>query len=389
MNSRTSTTSKNHKKTMPKNNMNNRKVSSATNSIPKKKVVKTTTSNNVSQKKNNTKNVIPNSKKKNVNKKLNTSTNNRPIKKTTNINQNQNVKVVKKSNPTQIKKEKAVDNTLNIIDVAGFENYNEEYIPKKPRVENRKEIVNEKNEENKKASSLKFLAFTFIIGIATVCGYLMFTLEYFDLANIQVKGNTKYTSEKVVNNCSLNIGQNVFKQLIKKEYNKSELPYVSKIKYLYSFPDTIIIDVEERYPEYISKDKNTDKYYMIDNQGYLLEECTLEQKRDELLVEGLVFEENVQFGKKIDDVYIKKIERFREIKKLVEEAEISTNITKVNFNASLTIITIDDKLNVVFSNDSVLGYKVSFLKQIINQNGGIVEGTIDMSMENPIYSKYY
>ncbi len=384
MNSRTSTNSKSHNKTLSKKNMNNKKVSSSANSIPKKKVVKTTTSKNIPKKKNNPNNI--NQIKKNTNKKKsNSKIDNKPRKNTTNMNKSSSVKKVPKTRPPQHKKEILSEENLNIIDVEGFENYSESYVPKMPRRDNIKEDVGEQY----KHSSFRFLAVTFIIGIVIVCTYLMFTLEYFNLENIEVKGNTKYTSEKVINNCSLSIGANTFKQLLKKEYNKLELPYVSKIKYLYSFPNTIVIEVEERYPEYISKDKNTDKYYMIDNQGYLLEECTLEQKRDELLVEGLTFGENAEFGKKIDEVYLRKIERFREIKKLIEEAEISTNITKVNFDASLTMITIDDKLNVIFSNESVLTYKVSFLKQIINQNGGIVEGTIDMSMENPIYSKYY
>ena len=98
--------------------------------------------------------------------------------------------------------------------------------------------------------------------------------------------------------------------------------------------------------------------------------------------------EKVEYGKQLDEVYIRKLQKYKEIKELLKEAEISTNITKVNFNASLTTITIDDKLNVVFSNDSNLRYRVSFLKSIINQNGTFEEGTIDMSLENPVYSKY-
>ena len=60
----------------------------------------------------------------------------------------------------------------------------------------------------------------------------------------------------------------------------------------------------------------------------------------------------------------------------------------MNFANSLTIVTLDDKLNIVFANDSNLEYKVSFLKGIIEQSGGMVEGTIDMSIDNPVYSKY-
>ena len=101
-----------------------------------------------------------------------------------------------------------------------------------------------------------------------------------------------------------------------------------------------------------------------------------------------MFEENVELGKKINEVYIKKLEIYNNIKTLLEKYEIEANITKVNFSNSLTTISLDDKLKIVFSNDSNLEYKVSFLKGIIQKNGGVVEGTIDMSIENPVYSKY-
>ena len=85
---------------------------------------------------------------------------------------------------------------------------------------------------------------------------------------------------------------------------------------------------------------------------------------------------------------LKKIEIYNQIKKLIEKYELKGNITKVNFSNSLTIIYLDDKLKIIFANDSNLEYKVSFLKGIIQKNGGIIDGTIDMSIENPVYSKY-
>ena len=156
----------------------------------------------------------------------------------------------------------------------------------------------------------------------------------------------------------------------------------------YSFPSTIVINVEERYPAYIALDKNTNSYYKIDNEGYLLEKCKLTDKKDELLVEGFAFESEVKLGEKINEVYLDKLETYNTIKQLLEKYEIKGNITKLNFSNSLTTITLDDKLNVIFANDSNLEYKVSFLKGILQKNEQIVEGTIDMSIEDPVYSKY-
>ena len=186
----------------------------------------------------------------------------------------------------------------------------------------------------------------------------------------------------------MKLGENIFRQLFLDGKNEIKLSYVAKSSFGYEFPNTIVITVKERYPAYIAQDKNTKKYYMIDNEGYLLEECELTKRKDELLIDGLVFEENVEFGKKINEVYIKKIEIYNQIKKLIEKYELKGNITKVNFSNSLTIIYLDDKLKIIFANDSNLEYKVSFLKGIIQKNGGIIDGTIDMSIENPVYSKY-
>lgn len=327
----------------------------------------------------------------------------RPIKKTTNN--------VKKSNKTIVRKDYSNSNVnlkknthsaknnvrLNNID------YDAEYVPffddnlntqeiipnRVRRVEpDRDYIPNEDNKKKKRIRPIVILRIFIFTAILIGIGYLMFTLETFNLENIKVKGNEKYTENDIISKSNLKMGENIFKQLFLDGKNEIGLSYVAKSSFGYEFPNTIVITVKERYPAYIAQDKNTKKYYMIDNEGYLLEECQLSKRKDELLIEGLVFEENVEFGKKINEVYIKKIDIYNQIKKLIEKNELKGNITKVNFSNSLTIIYLDDKLKIIFANDSNLEYKVSFLKGIIQKNGGIIEGTIDMSIENPVYSKY-
>lgn len=257
---------------------------------------------------------------------------------------------------------------------------------------NKESILNESSGNDKlKKNSIKtaiVLKITFFIAIILIFIYLLFNLEIFNLVRIEVKGNTKYTDQQIMQNSSLKIGENVFKQLFRSDSNNVNLSYIAKSRLHYSMPNVIIIDVEERYPMYMALDSNTGNYYKIDNEGYLLEQCELESKRDELLVEGFTFGDNAKVGEKINEVYIEKLEIYNSIKKEFENFKIEGNITKVNFSNSLTIVTLDDKLNIVFANNSNLNYKVSFLKGIMQKNGNNMEGTIDMSVEDPVYSEY-
>lgn len=240
----------------------------------------------------------------------------------------------------------------------------------------------------KKINSIAIIKAFFFIGLLIGLGYILFTNETFNLESISVKGNEKYTEQDIIGKIDLKVGENVFKQLILSDRYAIDLAYVSKVSYGYVFPNSIVVKVKERYPAYIAKDKTTGKYYKLDNEGYLLEECDLSLKKEELIVEGFDFGQTPELGKKIDESYVKKIETYNKIKALLKEYGIQGEVTNVKFNASLTIVTLDGKLKITFANDSNLEYKVSFLKSIIKNNGGEVEGSIDMSVENPVYSKY-
>ena len=64
---------------------------------------------------------------------------------------------------------------------------------------------------------------------------------------------------------------------------------------------------------------------------------------------------------------------------------INGNITKVDFENSLTTITLNDKLNVIFPNDTNLKYKMDFLNSILKKNGDL-QGVIDMTKNDPVFS---
>lgn len=341
----------------------------------------------------NTKKVVKGNKPNNKGKKNNITINNKKVVKKNLKSQPKVQRNTIKRNTHSIDNNVRLNKVIDDIEYVPFFEDNQDIqtiTPNTIRKVEPERIYNEplKGKNKRKVKPITIIKVTLFIAIVSVIGYLMLTLETFNLTNIKVKNNEKYSEEDIIQKSNLNIGENVFKQLLLNGKNKINLSYISKASFGYSFPSTIVITVEERYPAYIAIDKNTEKIYKIDNEGYLLEECNLSQKKDEIIIEGMVFEENVELGKKINEVYIKKIDIYNNIKELVEKYDIGGNITKVTFSNSLTIISLDDKLKIVFSNDSNLEYKVSFLKGIIKKNGGIVEGIIDMSIENPVYSKY-
>ena len=79
---------------------------------------------------------------------------------------------------------------------------------------------------------------------------------------------------------------------------------------------------------------------------------------------------------------------FLNIKNELKNAIASASVTKVSFENALTIITLNDKLNVVFSDDKNLKYVIAFLSEIINNVGIDSIGTIDMTKKNPTFSAY-
>ncbi len=256
------------------------------------------------------------------------------------------------------------------------------------KIEPKRIVKNDiKDSSGRKNISKAILKFTLFIALISVAIYLAFSLEVFNIDDITISGNEKYSSDEILRNIKLKKGENIFKEMLFSSKD-IELPYVSKADFNIVLPNKIVVNVKERYPAYIALDRNTSKYYKIDNDGFLLEECKIESKKDELVIEGFVFEENIKLGDKISEVYLNKLEIYNNIKEMIQKYEIQGNITKVNFSTSLTTISLDDKLNITFSNDSNLEYKVSFLKGIINKNGNNLEGYIDMSIENPVYSKY-
>lgn len=229
-----------------------------------------------------------------------------------------------------------------------------------------------------------------IIGILASGCYLLFTSSTFDVSEVELNGTERYTKEEIMSSLDISLGKNIFIEFF--SYNKENInkfPYLSDINLNIKLPNKIQLNVSERTSKYLAYDKEKNKFFKIDGEGYILEEGKIEEKtEDEMLVYGITFADEIIFGEKINEIDYSKILTYLNVKKEYDKSGIGMTITKVSFENSLTTLTLDDKLIVKFPNEIELEYKMNFLKGIIEKLPAESVGVIDMTKDKPIFSSF-
>lgn len=241
--------------------------------------------------------------------------------------------------------------------------------------------------KNKKKNNKLVLFIVLIVLILIIAG-LLFFLPYFNVSEIIVEGNNKYTYDEVVASSNILYTENAFGQAIFTS-NKGvlTLPYVDKANVYVVLPNKIKIKVLERSSSYYAFDKEKNKYYRINEEGFILEEAN-ERQENEIILNGITFDDEVVFGSKINEIDLGKLSIYEKIRDVYLNSSLELPITKVSFENSLTTITLNDKLSVIFPNLTNLKYNVAFLEGIIKNIGEDVSGVIDLNKENPTFSNF-
>lgn len=315
-------------------------------------------------------------KKAVVNKKTSVKTN-KTNKTKNNVNEIKKIKVSTKKTP-ETKKIEGMQKTKKI-----------QKLKKVPEIKNIKNIKNEKIKRTKK-SKIKIVVVFFVIAILVCVIYLLFTLQNFNVTSYKVTGTDKYTSEEIAQNLGFKQNENIFIQIIKSiKKDNPNLPYIESVNLKVNMPNEIKFDVVQRKSVYFGFNKEKNNFYKISSNGYILEETNIDEKtKEELLTYGITFNNEVVIGEKINDIDISKFQIYEKIKEEYLKSGIKGDITKVNFENSLTTITINDKLNVVLSNDTNIKYNINFLKTIMGNIGSDSVGVIDMTKTNPTFSSF-
>ncbi len=262
-------------------------------------------------------------------------------------------------------------------------------------VENVKKVnktVSKKNKGKLKRKILRGLVYLVLIIFALSLFFLLalgvyklFTASRYNIGGVNVEGNVKYTVEEIKELAGIEIGTNINKLKTGKIEKKiEELPYVRDAKVMRKYPETVIIKIEEYMSSFVALNKETNEYIRLTDKGVILEKCNLEDVTEtELLLFGIHFDDKL--GEKIVELEQKKLQTLIDMMKKYSEENIPKNITSVEFNEGDIILTLDYDIDVIMDTNEV-EYKLNLLSNILDEINGKV-GTIDMTIENPIFAE--
>jgi len=159
-------------------------------------------------------------------------------------------------------------------------------------------IEQRKKEKIVRVRKARLKTWGIISAVVIVAGLLIFSLSgYFTVDSIEVHGNSRFTSEEIINIAHASPGKNLIYNLDKEEIVEylENNPYIKNAEVTRSFPSTLVITVEERKP--LCALRYDDDYLIIDTEGVFLKKSNSEPKLT--LVDGIVISK-IEQGEKIE-----------------------------------------------------------------------------------------
>lgn len=229
--------------------------------------------------------------------------------------------------------------------------------------------------------------------------------SFFIIDKINVTGNKKYDSNKIILQTGLVAGRNVFKMLGEKPKNlilfrfqdleKSiyeEMPYVKRVSIRPSLPKAINIKIQERIPFCIMELSGTS--LLVDREGYALEAVKSTDYKGKYFSISGVTAEKYKLGQAIKFKNIDSLENVLEFCSLVSKVDKETGekiygkITAFNLSElNSTTVRFEDRITVKFGDFEDMEYKIRFFKQLFSNNiTKNQKGTLDFTKsKNPYF----
>lgn len=129
------------------------------------------------------------------------------------------------------------------------------------------------NKKRKKKNKLrKILIYILLVLVVVSVGVVLSLTAFFHITDITVTGNEKYTTEEIIAQCPIDVGENLFLADTQsaKERLEKKLPYIYNAQVERKLPYTIEIKITEAQSSYYigNKDKT---YILLDNKLKVLE----------------------------------------------------------------------------------------------------------------------
>ncbi len=226
---------------------------------------------------------------------------------------------------------------------------------------------------------------TAIIAFVSVGAVLSLTV-FFQISDITVSGNERYSAEEILTHCTVNEGENLFladtntsKQLLEKN-----LPYIYDAQLKRKLPGIIEINVTESKPEYSIRNKDK-TYILLDDNFKVLEDKA--EKADGIAIskaeiESAIPGELIQFADKDTGECLAKLSQsiktnnFDQITSIYSN-NISDNYVVYDKRIEFKLGTCDDLDNKIYQGMAAC--------EKLNQSSPNAKGTMTVSGGKSIY----
>ncbi|MBZ4644978.1 MAG: cell division protein FtsQ [Petroclostridium sp.] len=226
----------------------------------------------------------------------------------------------------------------------------------------------------KKRTSRKFFGLLLLlIGVLLISLFL----PVFNIAAIDVKGNDRVSAQDIIDASGIEKGINIFRaDLVKAKTNIRKIPYIDSVKISRVFPNSITITVVERKP--VGYIPFMGSYIFIDQKGNVLE--VVPEVKDKILpvIVGLKFNE-FKLGEVIKVDEEKKLEIIVDCVREIINNKLLDQISHIDVHDVDNIqLNVRKQIIVTLGDSQKIGYKMSFLKEILNELKNGEKGYIDL-----------
>ncbi len=202
----------------------------------------------------------------------------------------------------------------------------------------------------------------------------------FNIKSVEVVGNNKISSDKIIELSGINDSINLFK-LDKNQIVESitQNAYIENVEISRKFPNKVELNVVEREAKYMLQ--FADSYVYINNQGYMLE-ISNEKLNIPIIVGFTTDLSNIKAGNRINIDDLKKMNMVIKIYETAKTSGIGDFITKIDIsNPKNYVLGLEGEGKMVYLGDcSDLNTRIIYLKAILDANKG-KSGTIYLNVD--------
>lgn len=247
--------------------------------------------------------------------------------------------------------------------------------PKKKKTKVKKEKMNRAEKPKKKLSPKekkrlrKIKTILLVVAFIIVVILILFS-SLFNIREINVEGNKKISTKKIVGISNLELNTNIFKFKQKQiEENIKENAYIENVTVKRKIPNTVNISVEERNVTYMLQ--FADSYVYINNQGYMLE-ISNEKLNVPILVGFTTDLSNIKAGNRLNKEDLDKMNMVIKIYETARNNGLNELITKIDISnpKNYTLVLESEGKTVYLGSGSDLNARMIHLIAILEDTKG-------------------